>query len=837
MADDIEAHVATEASEVPKEPESSKSDLVVPDAPSQPHDPQGHGKSDAPTPAARGKRAIDDGNAEEDEDEDKDYEPEQNLPPRKKARTGRAPVNVVEQGNIKSDSKDNDDGEGDSVRSSPVDETGPRSSFSVASKDFDRAGWSASNKDAYSDLITQARISREAKDKPSQQAAPSTAAVGLHTSSAKAAASVPAGLRTTFGATPFKGFEMHNTPTNDERNQLVATVRDHGALNVARIIKRDLEWTVSPLQVEFLVGNTWVEIWEATVDKWCEAFLADNEENIAVRGLATSLLKNAFFRRLDECKKLPQTFFDISIDLLKHPGNSRLRKFSSNSKRNEAKHEAKLARKKARKEAKVAARQASTQAAKAQAKAKAASEAKDADEAKSPSGSFTPINPQERSTDDRTAGSAPSVHEEISGGPEESGIVDTENVQDTDEMEDGEINSANASGADMELDEDDAPTADADGLDRNTGKDGEALSQAELDQRRHYFPGIPDDAVFCLTCGHIGHRTEKCPELICKFCQGPHFKYECLMRQRCGKCKQLGHTKASCSEKLAVAPGEAAVECAICEGHDHTEIDCIELYQIYKPQLDKVKKVQHIPAFCYVCGIEGHFGGDCSMADYNIPPTKVWTMATASLYIDPSSENIALSLQKPLPPPADDAAPKIPGRSIKRQTHEVYVEDDDDGDGDLLGPRNSKGGKKGFFESNKFSKAKPKTAPKINISSNVTFGSNQGPANSNSNQPHLGHWTQLPLPKRQKGPAQTLPKSKRPTNDALPGTKPFRGKPNKQQQQPSSNSNRGGGGGARGRGGGGGGGGRGGGGFSALNTNDRGGRRSRRRGGGGGGQT
>lgn len=833
MADDTEADLATEVPEVMDEPESSASDVVASNELSQAQNSQNNGQSDAPTPAAIRKRAIEGDDTDEGENEDENDGLEENPRPRKRARKAPASGTMVEQDTPKSAVGGKDDLEGESIRSTSANGKDSTSSPSVSSKDFDRAGWSARHHDAYADLTAQARTSKEATDESSQQAAPSQAVAGLRTSLANPAASVPAGLRTSFGATPTQAqtnpgdirFKMHNPLTDDERNQLVAAVRDQGSRTMQPYSKRKLKWTVSPLQVEYLEGNTWLEVWETTVDKWCEAFVSENQANIAEVGLATAWLKGAFEGRLrDSRKELPQTFLEISEDMLKFPDSSRMRNFSGPVKPNLARQ----AKKKARKEEEARLAEEAELTSKSTRKGRKEREeekARLAQEAELTSNSFTPINAKEHLTGNQAVDPAPSANEPTSGGAEETGDADTENIQHRNEMEDGEIYSADASGVEMEMDEDDQPTADAN-VDMDNVTDGVALSEAELEQRHRYFPGIPDDAIFCLTCGHIGHQTDKCPELICKFCQGPHFKYECLMRQRCGKCKQLGHTKASCSEKLAVAPGEAVVECAICEGHDHTEIDCLELYQIYKPHPDNIKKVKHIPAFCYICGIEGHYGGDCSMADYSIAPTKMWTMATASLYIDNNSDDIAVSLRNPLPPPADDSRPNIPGRSIKPQTHEFYVEDDDDGDGD--GPNHNKGAKRSFLGNHKFNKPPPKTAPKIQISSNLTFGGNPGQSTSNSQ--HQAQRSQVQLPKRLKGPAQPPKKKQKPGNDALPGTKPSRPKPTKQQQQqqPPSNSSRGGGGGGRGRGGG----------FSALNTNNpRGSRRRGQRGGrGGGGQ-
>ncbi|KAJ4423664.1 hypothetical protein N0V82_001687 [Gnomoniopsis sp. IMI 355080] len=611
---------------------------------------------------------------------------------------------------------------------------------------------------------------------PSQPVPPGIAVSGLRTSFGQPTASGLAGVRTSFGTSSQKhvtkeniDFVMHTPLTSDERNQLLTAARAYESKDVKPLHKRKLYWKIGPIKSEFFVGSTWLEIWESSIDKWCEAFLADNQANIAQVGLAPNLLKLGFQKRLDSegGEGFPSTFKKINRKLLGNPEArpSRLRKFAEAFKPD--------LEKAARREARTA--------------AKAASAGSDALEA-------APADEQQTTSPVKNT-STPSSREDDQD--DQSAV---EHQQNGDDMEDGEINSGDTSGVDPTVDED-APS----------------ISQAELEERHHYFPNVPDNVVFCLTCAQVGHITESCPDLVCRFCQGPHFKYECPTRQRCAKCKQLGHTKSSCPEKLAVAPGEVAIECAICEGHDHTEINCIQLYQIYRPKPGNVSKVRSLPIFCYACGTEGHYGGDCTLADRSVPPTKMWTMSTASLYVDPNSDEVALSYRNGLPLPREMTKPVIPGRSIKPQTHVIFEESDGEGDGDFISFDN--GGPANRNKRNKRSN----NGPAIQIASNISFGGNTGPGPSFNQQPQ-----QQPS-KKQKGPAQPPKKSKKSGNDTLPAANTTTSRRNRNKgppppnPQPNSNSVRNtqppprqtqGSGGRGGRGGGNAG--RGGGGFSQL---------------------
>ncbi|KAJ9156428.1 hypothetical protein NKR23_g1423 [Pleurostoma richardsiae] len=226
-------------------------------------------------------------------------------------------------------------------------------------------------------------------------------------------------------------------------------------------------------------------------------------------------------------------------------------------------------------------------------------------------------------------------------------------------------------------------------------------------QLRRYFPGVSTDAQFCITCASQGHRANACPQRLCTFCQGKHFSYACPTRQRCDKCRQLGHSAADCGEKLVAAPGEDGFECAFCDSTDHTEDACPEIWRTYRPNPENIKKVKSLPVFCYSCGAQGHYGGECGLAGARSmePPSETWTKACRDLYLDPDSTADAIALENLQPAVAPPGKPSIPGRSIVPRTHVFFEESDDDAD-------------QGFL---KAPVSKPQPHGQITIASNIDF--------------------------------------------------------------------------------------------------------------------
>ncbi|OIW28523.1 hypothetical protein CONLIGDRAFT_681477 [Coniochaeta ligniaria NRRL 30616] len=220
------------------------------------------------------------------------------------------------------------------------------------------------------------------------------------------------------------------------------------------------------------------------------------------------------------------------------------------------------------------------------------------------------------------------------------------------------------------------------------------VNMADADEkayRERYYPGITDDQVFCTSCASFGHRKDSCPGANCRFCgDSEHMAPGCPTRQRCSKCRQLGHIKDNCGEKLALAPGEG-MECAFCASKEHTESDCTEFFRSYRPSEETIRKVKHIPIFCYCCGHEGHYGTECGL---NPAPTKtssveIWSKANWQLYVDPNSNEEAIAWDSAAGGNAyahdANGRPDF-GKSIVPRTHIIFEDDDDDDEEGFIRP-------------------------------------------------------------------------------------------------------------------------------------------------------
>ncbi|KAL1835498.1 hypothetical protein VTJ49DRAFT_6589 [Mycothermus thermophilus] len=211
--------------------------------------------------------------------------------------------------------------------------------------------------------------------------------------------------------------------------------------------------------------------------------------------------------------------------------------------------------------------------------------------------------------------------------------------------------------------------------DENTGPD------AEYQER--YYPGIDAKAKFCTMCASRGHRAADCPAMSCRFCQASqHRSFSCPTRQRCDKCKQLGHSKRDCTEKLKLPADQR--ECAFCGSRDHADASCHELWRsfVFEVHADAIQKVRHLPVYCYFCGSEGHHGGVCSVNTNRSKegPWETWSLVNCARYMDPASTDTAIiygggSSQANV---VSSDRPDI-GKSIVPQRH-VFIEDSDDDD-------------------------------------------------------------------------------------------------------------------------------------------------------------
>ncbi|KAI1133393.1 hypothetical protein F5Y10DRAFT_228942 [Nemania abortiva] len=285
------------------------------------------------------------------------------------------------------------------------------------------------------------------------------------------------------------------------------------------------------------------------------------------------------------------------------------------------------------------------------------------------------------------------------------------------------------------------------------------------------FSGTEESSQLCSSCSGIGHTTQACPELSCRFCESKsHVSFGCPTRRRCDKCRQIGHGVDTCQEKLALAPDELG-GCAFCDA-DHQDEDCSGIWRSFKPSGPNVKKVKSIPAFCYVCGGENHYGPECSLSEERGKATghTTWSQANRDLYFDPESEDIAIAWIGIDSSQHTREEFHIPGRAT-RKTHTYFVSSDESEEDLIHAPIR-----------------KPQTRNEIRIASNI------GTMNGNSRgRGGYKNW-QPPLPP---GPPPPLAESvpRKPFQPASSGTLP----PRPQAFAPGKPSGRGRGG-YRGRG-------------------------------------
>lgn len=230
---------------------------------------------------------------------------------------------------------------------------------------------------------------------------------------------------------------------------------------------------------------------------------------------------------------------------------------------------------------------------------------------------------------------------------------------------------------------------------------GETLGAGSVDEedreyRAKYFPGVDPDEVFCHLCASHGHSAAECPGMKCRFCHDSgHRSFSCPTRVRCTKCRQLGHAKKDCREKLALPPDE--MECAFCQSRDHTDASCHELWRSFSLDPSRVRKVRSLPVYCYCCGRQGHYGPVCGLNPQQpkASPWETWSQANCDRYLDPASSEVAIVF-RPTPGNGSDARvgterPDL-GKSIVPQRHIIFEEaDDDDEAEDFIRPPVQKG--------------------------------------------------------------------------------------------------------------------------------------------------
>lgn len=309
-------------------------------------------------------------------------------------------------------------------------------------------------------------------------------------------------------------------------------------------------------------------------------------------------------------------------------------------------------------------------------------------------------------------------------------IVNDSNDEDNDDVQDAAPSQPGTS-----AEEEDDQSEDGTTESENARPGPPVMSEAEdLAQQRLYYPGLAESEVVCVFCAAPGHTSSSCPKTACKFCdQEPvHFSWNCPTRQRCTKCRLLGHSKAQCTEKL-VHLDEEGMECAACGSQGHLEDACEALWRSYRPpRRDSLKKVRPFPAFCAYCGAEGHYSSDCAIRG-DQSRSQTWALKNRDLYIDKNAPEGPISDFASAP-----ARPQfnlqIKGSAAKRN-HIFYPDSDGSEEGEFIGQ-----------------KVKPR-APvgNIQMSTNLQFGNFGPPPPPPPQQPsqYNGAWSaqqQPPLP-------------------------------------------------------------------------------------------
>ncbi|KAK3301432.1 uncharacterized protein B0H64DRAFT_383506 [Chaetomium fimeti] len=200
----------------------------------------------------------------------------------------------------------------------------------------------------------------------------------------------------------------------------------------------------------------------------------------------------------------------------------------------------------------------------------------------------------------------------------------------------------------------------------------------DAEYREKYFPGVGLNSTFCHACASRDHGTSDCPETTCRFCRAvEHRSFSCPTRFRCTKCRQLGHPKKDCTEKLALPLED--VECAFCQSRDHVDASCHELWRSFSFNPSTVRKVRSLPAFCYCCGRQGHYGPACAL---NPQKTKegaweTWSQANCDRYQDPTSSEVAIVFEASVGSASSSERPDL-GKSMVPKRHIFFEEADDD---------------------------------------------------------------------------------------------------------------------------------------------------------------
>ncbi|RDW82203.1 hypothetical protein BP6252_03315 [Coleophoma cylindrospora] len=160
-----------------------------------------------------------------------------------------------------------------------------------------------------------------------------------------------------------------------------------------------------------------------------------------------------------------------------------------------------------------------------------------------------------------------------------------------------------------------------------------------------YFPVPSGQEVLhlCLACAASGHHVDTCPSMVCKKCGARnHPALFCPQNKRCGKCRDLGHERSECPEKLLAARTEA-VPCDLCKSVEHIESACPILWRSFQLS-GEVKKIHELQIHCFCCGGTGHYGLDCGLHKGPVlSGHRTWSKTNWVQFVDFNSKERALS--------------------------------------------------------------------------------------------------------------------------------------------------------------------------------------------------
>lgn len=237
--------------------------------------------------------------------------------------------------------------------------------------------------------------------------------------------------------------------------------------------------------------------------------------------------------------------------------------------------------------------------------------------------------------------------------------------------------------------QDTMPTLSAVVSDASQGLAPGSPSEGDVAYLEKYFPGISPHEQFCKVCASHGHDSTDCSVAKCRFCDDPgHRSFSCPTRQRCTKCKQLGHKKEECSEKLGLAPEE--VECAFCGSRDHDDASCPDLSVSFSIEANDARKVRSLPKYCSCCGRKGHFASECALnPDRRTKEAESgsWSQMNFEKYLDPTSPEEAIIYKDASESDVKSGAdrPEL-GKSIVPKRHIFFEEDEDDDAEEFIRP-------------------------------------------------------------------------------------------------------------------------------------------------------